>query len=469
MADVISYEPATGAELWRGEKGDVDLEVATARDGFMPWASRSLAFRIETLRRFANVVRQRADAFTDLIARETGKPLWEARTEVDSVIAKVDISITAYAERTAQRRMDAPMNSRMALRHKPHGVLAVLGPYNFPAHLPNGHIVPALIAGNAVVFKPSEKTPATGAFLVECYHAAGVPEEAVRVLVGGPAEGKALAAHPDIDGLLFTGSARTGIALNRQFAEMPEKILALEMGGNNPIVVWDTPDLHTAAVLVAQSAFTTAGQRCTAARRLIVQEQLADALLAELSRLTGRLIVGAPHDDPQPFMGPVIDNETADGLAESFLALLMKGGRPIRHMARPDPARPFVTPGIIDVTDMPGRPDVELFGPLLQVVRIDDFDAAIAEANNTRYGLSASLVSQTPALFDRFWAGARAGIVNWNKPTNGASSSAPFGGVGWSGNHRPSAYYAADYCAYPVVSNEADAARAAIGIGLADG
>ncbi|MBY0302325.1 succinylglutamate-semialdehyde dehydrogenase [Sphingomonas ginsenosidimutans] len=469
MADVISYEPATGAELWRGEKGDVDLEVATARDGFMPWAARSLAFRIETLRRFANVVRQRADAFTDLIARETGKPLWEARTEVDSVIAKVDISITAYAERTAQRRMDAPMNSRMALRHKPHGVLAVLGPYNFPAHLPNGHIVPALIAGNAVVFKPSEKTPATGVFLVECYHAAGVPEEAVRVLVGGPAEGKALAAHPDIDGLLFTGSARTGIALNRQFAEMPEKILALEMGGNNPIVVWDTPDLHTAAVLVAQSAFTTAGQRCTAARRLIVQEQLADGLIAELSRLTGRLIVGAPHDDPQPFMGPVIDNETADGLTESFLALLMKGGRPIRHMARPDPARPFVTPGIIDVTDMPGRPDVELFGPLLQVIRIDDFDAAIAEANNTRYGLSASLVSQTPALFDRFWAGARAGIVNWNKPTNGASSSAPFGGVGWSGNHRPSAYYAADYCAYPVVSNEADAARAAIGIGLADG
>ena len=469
MADVISYEPATGAELWRGEKGDVDLEVATARDGFMPWAARSLAFRIETLRRFANVVRQRADAFTDLIARETGKPLWEARTEVDSVIAKVDISITAYAERTAQRRMDAPMNSRMALRHKPHGVLAVLGPYNFPAHLPNGHIVPALIAGNAVVFKPSEKTPATGVFLVECYHAAGVPEEAVRVLVGGPAEGKALAAHPDIDGVLFTGSARTGIARNRQFAEMPEKILALEMGGNNPIVVWDTPDLHTAAVLVAQSAFTTAGQRCTAARRLIVQEQLADGLIAELSRLTGRLIVGAPHDDPQPFMGPVIDNETADGLTESFLALLMKGGRPIRHMARPDPARPFVTPGIIDVTDMPGRPDVELFGPLLQVIRIDDFDAAIAEANNTRYGLSASLVSQTPALFDRFWAGARAGIVNWNKPTNGASSSAPFGGVGWSGNHRPSAYYAADYCAYPVVSNEADAARAAIGIGLADG
>src|SRR6202012_4370664 len=166
------------------------------------------------LRRFANVVRQRAEPFADTIARETGKPLWEARTEVDSVIAKVDISVTAYSERTAQRRLDSPMGSRMALRHKPHGVLAVLGPYNFPAHLPNGHIVPALLAGNAVVFKPSEKTPATGAFMVDCYHAAGIPEGVVRVLIGGPAEGKALAGHPDIDGLLFTGSANTGIALN---------------------------------------------------------------------------------------------------------------------------------------------------------------------------------------------------------------------------------------------------------------
>jgi len=469
MAELISYEPATGAELWRGPTSDVDQEVAAARDGFVPWAARSLSFRIETLRRFANVVRQRADTFTEVIARETGKPLWEARTEVDSVVAKVDISVTAYAERTAQRRMDAPMNSRMALRHKPHGVLAVLGPYNFPAHLPNGHIVPALIAGNAVVFKPSEKTPATGLFLVECLHAAGVPTETMRVVIGGPAEGRALAAHPDIDGLLFTGSARTGIALNRAFAEKPEKILALEMGGNNPILVWDTPDLHTAAVLVAQSAFTTAGQRCTAARRLIVQDTLSDGLLAELTKLTNRLIVGAPHDEPQPFMGPVIDNDTADGLSESFLALMMKGGRPIRHMARPDPERPFLTPGIIDVTDVVERPDMELFGPLLQVVRVDDFDAAIAEANATRYGLSAALISQTPALFDRFWAGARAGIVNWNKPTNGASSSAPFGGIGWSGNHRPSAYYAADYCAYPVVSNEAEAARASIGIGLTDG
>src|ERR1700761_7591679 len=270
MTELLSIEPATGAVLWRGQSGDVDAEVAMARASWAAWASHPLTYRIEAMRRFANVVRARAEPFADLLAREPGKPLWEPRTEVDTVIAKVDISVAAYSERTGQRRLDAPMGSRMALRHKPHGVLAVLGPYNFPAHLPNGHIVPALIAGNAVVFKPSEKTPASGAFMIDCLREAGVPEGCARIVIGGPAEGKALAGHDGIDGLLFTGSARTGIALNRQFAEKPEKILALEMGGNNPIIVWDTPDLVAAAILVVQSAFTTAGQRCTAGRRLIV-------------------------------------------------------------------------------------------------------------------------------------------------------------------------------------------------------
>lgn len=466
--EIISTEPATGAVLWRRMSGDADAEVAAARSSWAAWATAPLAVRLEALRRFANVVRAKTDVFADLIARETGKPLWEARTEVDAVIGKVNISATAYAERSAQRRLDTELSARLSLRHKPHGVLAVLGPYNFPAHLPNGHIVPALLAGNAVVFKPSEKTPATGAFLIDCLHEGGIPPGVARLLIGGPAEGKALAAHPDIDGLLFTGSARTGIALNRAFADRPEKILALEMGGNNPIIVWDAPDLHAAAVLIVQSAFTTAGQRCTAARRLIVDEQLHDPLMKELSKLLDRLIVGAPHDDPQPFMGPVIDNDAADLLTESFLTLMSRGGRPVRHMQRLDNNRPLLTPGVIDVTAMNDRPDIELFGPILQVIRATSFEDAIAEANNTRYGLSASLVSQSPELYDLFWANARAGIVNWNKPTNGASSSAPFGGVGWSGNHRPSAYYAADYCAYPVVSSEAEQARAVIGIGLRD-
>jgi succinylglutamic semialdehyde dehydrogenase len=465
-AELISTEPATGATLWRGPVSDVAAEVEIARGAWAEWAARPLAVRAELLGRFVNVVRGRAETLADTISRETGKPLWESRTEVESVIAKVEISIKAYGDRTAQRRFEGAMGARTALRHKPHGVLAVLGPYNFPMHLPNGHIVPALLAGNAVVFKPSEKTPLCGIKLVDCFHAAGIPAEVVRLVIGGPQEGKALAADAGIDGLLFTGSAHTGVALNRQFAAMPDKILALEMGGNNPIIVWDAPDPYTAAVLIAQSAFTSAGQRCTAARRLIVRNGAHEELIDHLKRLMARLIVGEPHSVPAPFMGPVIDNEAADGLQESFLALLMRGGRPIVQMERPIEERPFLSPSLIDVTEVKDRPDMELFGPLLQMVRVPDFDAALIEANSTRYGLSASLIGGSPQLYDKFWANSRAGIVNWNKPTNGASSSAPFGGIGLSGNHRPSAYYAADYCAYPVVSSEDENPRASIGIGL---
>ena len=465
-ATLTSTEPATGALLWQGAASDVDAEVERVRAGWPGWAAKPVSYRIETLRRFVNVVRANEDALADLIARETGKPLWDARTEVTAVMNKVDISVAAYSERTGQRRLEAAMGARQSVRHKPHGVMAVLGPYNFPAHLPNGHIVPALLAGNGVVFKPSEKTPAVGEMLVRLYHEAGVPQDAVRLVLGGPDEGKALASHAEVNGILFTGSASTGIAINRQFAANPGKILALEMGGNNPIVVWDTADIASAATLVVQSAFLSSGQRCTAASRLIVKDELADMLIGEVKKIADRLIVDHPHADPVPFMGPVIDNEAADHLTESFLYLMSHGGRPIKHLARPVADRPFLTPAIIDVTAMAERPDVELFGPLLQVIRVPDFPAAIAEANNSRYGLSASLVGGSPEQYNQFWANVRAGIVNWNRPTNGASSSAPFGGVGISGNHRPSAYYAADYCAYPVVSAEIEQPRASIGVGL---
>lgn len=465
-AELISWEPATGAELWRGRHGDVDDIVDRARRAWPAWAAQPLANRMELVRRFANEVRKESENLATLIARETGKPLWEARTEVESVVNKVEISIRAYAERTSQRRLDNALQGTAALRHKPHGVMAVLGPYNFPAHLPNGHIVPALIAGNAIVFKPSEKTPATAELLVRCFHQAGIPAPVVQLLIGGPDEGRALVSHDGIDGVLFTGSAHTGIAINRTLAARPDKIVALEMGGNNPLVVWDTPLIADAAALIVQSAFTSAGQRCTAARRLIVRDTMAEPIIAEVKRLADRIIYGAPFDDPAPFMGPVIDNQAADGLTESFLYLLSHGGRVIKHLIRPSEELPFLSPAIIDVTDVAERPDIELFGPLLQIVRVSDFDEAIAEANNTRFGLSASLVGGSPADYNRFWANVRAGVINWNRPTNGASSSAPFGGVGLSGNHRPSAYYAADYCAYPVASNEMEQPRAMIGVGL---
>lgn len=469
MSDtIVSTEPATGAEVWSGPVGDAASEVAAARAAWADWAAHSVTYRMEMIRRFANVVRSRETEFAELIARETGKPFWEAKTEVGSVVGKVEISIDAYSDRTPTRRLEAAMGNKVTVRHKPHGVLAVLGPYNFPAHLPNGHIVPALIAGNAVVFKPSEKTPATGAFLVDCFHEAGVPKGVLRLLIGGPDEGRSLAGQDGIDGLLFTGSARAGMALHRQFAEMPHKMLALELGGNNPLVVWDTPDVQAAATIIVQSAFLSAGQRCTCARRLIVEDGQHEELVAEIVKIMDRIIVDHPMADPPPFMGPVIDVAAADHLQEQFMGLMMKGGRPIRRLDRPFEERPYLTPALIDVTDAKDRPDEEMFGPVLQLIRVKDFDAAIDEANNTRFGLAASVLTKSPELYDRFWANVRAGVINWNKPTNGAPSSAPFGGVGLSGNHRPSAFYAADYSAYPVTSVEADATRAVIAEGLRD-
>jgi succinylglutamic semialdehyde dehydrogenase len=466
MSAFESINPCTGEVIWQGAAGDVGAAVATARAAAALWATTRLDDRIEVANRFKAVVTTRADAFARLIATETGKPLWETKTEVASVAAKVDISIQAQTERAGTRSGTAG-GVRQMLRHKPHGVLAVLGPYNFPAHLPNGHIVPALLAGNTIVFKPSELTPAVADFLGNCWAAAGLPQGVLNVVHGGGDTGRALAVA-DIDGLLFTGSAGVGAALARQFAETPGKILALEMGGNNPLIVWDlAPEaLDAAAALIIQSAYLSAGQRCTCARRLIVRDGLEGPLLDRVTALIDRLILGAPFDEPQPFMGPVIANRAADGLVVGAAALVAKGARVIRPLERPQADRPLLSPALYDITGLAGLPDSELFGPILQLTRVADWDAAIAAANATRFGLSSGLIGGDAALYDRFWAQSRAGVVNWNRPTNGAASNAPFGGIGLSGNHRPSAYYAADYSAWPVASLEADAPEGNIVTGV---
>jgi len=464
--EIVSVEPATGATLWRGPVGDVDEAVGRARRAWPAWAAQPLSTRIELVRRFANEVRKQSDKLITTIARETGKPRWEAAAEVECVVTQVEVAVRAYAERSAQRKFDSALQGSMAVRHKPNGVMAVIAPYCAPAEIAAGHIVAALIAGNTVVYKPSEKTPATGDLLVKCIHTAGISATIVQLLIGGPAQGHDLVSHEGVDGILFTGSAHTGIAINRRLAARPDKILALGMGGNNPIVVWDTPKITDAAALVVQSAFTSAGQRCTSARRLIVRTSLYEALMSEVKKLADRIIFAEPFAEPAPFMGPVIDNQAADGLTESFLYLLSNGGRAIKHLVRHDDTLPFLSPAIIDVTDMADRPDVELFGPILQVVRVGDFDQAIAEANTTRFGLSAALVGGSPQEYNRFWANVRAGIVNWNRATIAATSDAPSGGIGLSGNHRPAGYYTADSCAYPVASAELEQPRAVIGVGL---
>ena len=464
-----SFRPHDGRLFWEGPiqgPGEVAEAVGRARAAAAGWAATGLDDRLAIVRRFADVVSTKADVLARTIAEETGKPHWEAKGEAASVAAKVGISIEAHATRTGvvERPFAAdPAGAMQAVRHKPHGVLAVLGPYNFPAHLPNGHIVPALIAGNALVFKPSELTPATGALLAAFWAEAGLPPGVLEVVQGGADTGRALAGA-EVDGLLFTGSARTGATLARQFAETPHRILALEMGGNNPLLVWDLAEdqLDAAARVIVQSAFLSAGQRCTCARRLILPEGAAAPILERVLALIEGMRIGAPFDEPQPFMGPLIDSRAADHTLAAFAAL---PGQVLLAPRRPDAALPFLTPALIDTTGH-RAPDEEIFGPVLQLVRVRSFEEAVAQANATRYGLAAALLGGDRALFDRFWAQSRAGVVNWNRPTNGAASSAPFGGVGASGNHRPSAFYAADYCAFPVAGIEGETPHAPLVTGL---
>jgi succinylglutamic semialdehyde dehydrogenase len=413
------------------------------------------------------VLKERAPQMAEAISRETGKALWETTAELGAMAGKVDISIRAYDERTGERTAEMPFGSA-TLRHRPHGVAAVLGPFNFPGHLPNGHIVPALLAGDTVVFKPSEETPHTGQLMLEAFEAAGLPAGVVNLVQGGREVGAALLDQP-IDALMFTGSGAAGAHFRRKFADDPHVILALELGGNNPLVVWDAADAEAVAGIVVQSAFITTGQRCSCARRLIVPEGAAgDAIVEAVAALSDRLTFAPWDRTPEPYAGPLISEKAASAALAALQQRIDAGAGVIRASGPVDnlPGA-FVRPAIIDVTGVE-VPDEEMFAPFLQVRRVATFEAAIAEANATRYGLSAGLVSDEPAHWDHFIRRIRAGVVNFNRPTTGAAGNMPFGGLGASGNHRPSAYYAADYCAYPVVSSEAEQARASIGIGLAD-
>ena len=452
-----SLNPVTQQVLWTGNGANaeqVDGAVKAAREAFPAWATRSFEERLSVLEAFAASLKTHADELAHCIGEETGKPLWESATEVTSMINKVAISVQSYRERTGEK--SGPLGDATAvLRHKPHGVVAVFGPYNFPGHLPNGHIVPALLAGNSVVFKPSELTPKVAELTVKCWIEAGLPAGVLNLLQGARDTGIALAAHTGIDGLFFTGSSRTGNALHQQFAGRPDKILALEMGGNNPLVVDQVADVEAAVYTIIQSAFISAGQRCTCARRLLVPEGAwGDSLLSRLVQVSQSIEVGAFDQQPAPFMGSVISLGAARALMDAQELLLGSGAVALLEMSQPDANAALLTPGIIDVTEVSERSDEELFGPLLQVIRYADFDAAMTEANNTAFGLAAGLLSDSQARYQQFWLQSRAGIVNWNKQLTGAASSAPFGGIGASGNHRASAYYAADYCAYPVASLE---------------
>lgn len=451
-----SVNPANNDVIWQASSASstqVNAAVEAAREAFYVWADKTFAERLEIIKAFAAQLKENSEELAITIAQETGKPLWETRTEAGAMVGKVAISEKAFLERTGDVENAMPLGRAM-IRHKPHGVVAVFGPYNFPGHLPNGHIVPALLAGNTVVFKPSELTPKVAELTLKLWEKAGLPAGVINLVQGEVETGKALAAHKGIDGLFFTGSSRTGHILHEQFAGQPGKILALEMGGNNPLIITDVEDTKAVVHDVIQSAFISSGQRCTCARKLFLPVgSKGDAILARLIAATKAIKVGNYDDADQPFMGSMISSAAAAGMVKAQSELVELGAHVLVELEHTENTG-FVTPGIIECTDISNFPDEEHFGPLLKVFRFNDFDQAIDKANDTTFGLSAGLLSDSAADYDHFLRRIRAGIVNWNRPITGASSAAPFGGIGASGNHRASAYYAADYCAYPVASVE---------------
>ncbi|WP_462167401.1 succinylglutamate-semialdehyde dehydrogenase [Pseudoalteromonas sp. GB43] len=457
--DFSSINPSNGEVVWQGKTATAEQvadAIKAARSAQLGWADMTLEERIVILENFAAELKEHSEEFATIIARETGKPLWETRTEVGAMTGKIAISIRAYNERTGTTENPMP-GAKAFIRHKPHGVVAVFGPYNFPGHLPNGHIVPAILAGNTVVFKPSELTPHVAEFTLKLWLKAGLPAGVINLVQGEVDTGIALASHQDIDGLFFTGSSNTGHLLHKQFAGHPGKILALEMGGNNPLIVKDVADVSAAVHDIIQSGFITSGQRCTCSRRLFIENSAnGDAILEKIIAATKQIKVADSFSEDQPFMGAMISEKAALGMVAAQQQLLDMGATSLVELKHLEPGTGFVSPGIIDVTAVKDMPDEEHFGPLIKVYRYTDFDSAINEANNTSFGLSAGLLSDDSDDYQHFLKRIRAGIVNWNRPITGASSAAPFGGIGASGNHRASAYYAADYCAYPVASVEAE-------------
>ncbi len=451
--EFVSIDPATDHIVWKGKSASpnqIQQAVLAAKAAFPAWSSLEFEMRHEYLKKYIEIVQQKKEALVKALSEETGKLYWDAETEIQGVINKLAISVKSYQDRCKDLK-SATQTGKNWIIPKPHGVVAIFGPFNFPAHLPNGHLIPALLAGNTCVLKPSELTPRMGELLVLCLEMAQLPVGVVNLIQGGGDTGQTLSKNPGINGVFFTGSFKTGQILKKQFAENPGKILALELGGNNPLIIHEVSDLVAAQYQTLLSAYLTSGQRCSCTRRLIITNgSTAEPFVLGLIEIIKKLNIGRCTDLPEPFVGPLISAKAAEQVAASYQKLISLGGKPLVALERNEKSKALVSPALVDMTNIKSKPDEEIFGPVLQLIRVDTFDEAIQEANNTCYGLTAGLLCNNQKMFAKFSNEIRAGVISWNRPTTNSSSALPFGGIGHSGNFRPSAYYAADYCSYPM-------------------
>jgi len=462
-----SVSPVDGESLWQGSSVDRQgirecmVRAAKAADG---WRSTTVEERVKVVQRFGAELAAHRGAIADLISREVGKLGWDADGEVTASIAKIKTSILARDQRRSDVLMDSGKPAKTAvqrrIRYQPLGVTLILGPFNFPLHLPGGQIIPALLAGNAVVFKPSEQAMAVAQWMVDAWHRAGIPRDVLQLIPGAAETAKLAIDAPEVSAVFLTGGRDAGNAIHRQLAGRPEVLLALELGGNNPMVIMESVDPKIASRLVSFSAFISSGQRCTCARRAVfVSGTETDAQIEELVRQTAKLRVGMPRDSPTPQIGPLVSGVAASHLFETYECLMNLGCKPLLPLEVVAPFDALVRPAILDASDISSEASakinqMEWFGPILIVQREPDFDAAVNTAASTPYGLSAALLGGTRAMFEQFVDRVGAGVVNWNSPTTGAAGTLPFGGLGASGNHRPAGYYAIDFCSDPVASLE---------------
>jgi len=438
-ADEIGRFPLAGTP-------QVEAAVARARRAFPAWRDAGFEARARILRRFADLAREGSEDLARLIAREVGKALWDARAEAALVASKVELTLEHGMRHVAP--IEAGPGARA--EYWPRGVLAVLGPFNFPAHLPNGHIVPALATGNSVVLKPSELAPATADWMARTWQKAGLPEGVLEIVQGRAATGSALALHLDVDGVLFTGSYPTGRALEQALIDQPGKLLALEMGGKNAIVVLDDADLELAVAESALSICASTGQRCSSASRLFVARGVLDEYLARLLRVLRGVQIGPPLADGV-FMGPLV-SQAAHAKLMHYRALASEAGG--ERLLAVDPGRPapFAGAGLVRFASTQQEHAYqrdEIFGPEAALYPIDDLDSAIAAVNDSDFGLAASVFTRDHNLFERCIGRVRTGLLNWNRGTIGASGKLPFGGARRSGNDRPAGILSTLYCTTP--------------------
>ncbi len=436
----------------------IDRAVEAAQKAYLPWAALTFEERKKYILRLKEVFIQHEAEIAEAIARDTGKPLWDSTTEAKTLVAKIDVTLNESMKLVQEERItNALPQVDGVIRHRSRGVMAVIGPFNFPAHLPNGHIIPALATGNTVVYKPSEQTPFVGQLYAQMIDKAEFPPGVFNLIQGEGETGKRLVAHEKVDGILFTGSYEVGLKIKQETLQHYWKIVALEMGGKNATVVWDDADMDKAIYETLIGAYLSTGQRCSGTSRVIIHDKIADQFTERFYNSAKKLTIG--HWSKNPFMGSLINAQSVEKyvrfqeMANRENCESMMRGKSLDS----DFKGHYVTPSIHLVKKfdpLSVYQKTEIFGPNVAIYRSSDFEKTLEIVNSTGYGLCMALFTKDMDLYKTALLKARVGLLNLNRTTNGASSRLPFGGMGKSGNDRPSAHYAVQYCTVPQASLE---------------